>query len=59
MNEQSNSPIAKADDKPVTVRFPHGLLDRLDAEAQRQGRSRNTEIIARLQQSLKHPPPGR
>lgn len=48
----STTPVAKADDQAVTVRFPPGLLDRLDAAAQREGRSRNTEIIRRLAESL-------
>lgn len=52
MDTATQTPIAKADDQAVTVRFPPGLLDRLDAEAQREGRSRNTEIIRRLAESL-------
>lgn len=49
---QPQSPIAKADDPAMTVRFPPGMLDRLDVEAQRAGRSRNTEIVHRLTESL-------
>lgn len=34
------------------VRFPDGLRDRLKAEAKRNNRSLNAEIIARLESSL-------
>lgn len=44
--------IARADDQPVTVRFPPGMVERLDAASKRAGRSRNTEIILRLGNSL-------
>lgn len=44
--------IARADDQAVTVRFPPGLLDRLDDASKRNGRSRNTEIVQRLTDSL-------
>lgn len=44
--------IAKADDQAVTVRFPPGLVDRLDAASKRAGRSRNSEIVVRLTESL-------
>jgi predicted DNA-binding protein len=44
--------IAKADDQAVSVRFPPGLLERLDAASKRAGRSRNSEIVVRLTESL-------
>ncbi|MBU0592457.1 MAG: Arc family DNA-binding protein [Sulfuricella denitrificans] len=44
--------IASKKDQSVTVRFPVGLLDRLDNVARKQGRSRNSEIIKRLDESL-------
>lgn len=44
--------IAKADDQAVTVRFPPGMVDRLDAASKRAGRSRNSEIVVRLAGTL-------
>ena len=44
--------IAKAQDQAVTVRFPPGLLDRLDESATRRGRSRNSDVVMRLINSL-------
>lgn len=44
--------IAKAHDQAVTVRFPPGLLNRLDDSAARRGRSRNSDIVMRLIKSL-------
>ena len=44
--------IAKADDQPVTVRFPPGVVERLDAASKRAGRSRNSEIVVRLVDTL-------
>jgi len=34
------------------VRFPHGMRDRIKAEAEQNGRSMNAEIIARIEHSL-------
>lgn len=34
------------------LRFPEGMRDRIKAEAERNGRSMNAEIIARLDQSM-------
>lgn len=45
--------IAKKKDKPVTIRFPDGLVPSLDKEAKKAGRSRNSEIVYRLVESLK------
>jgi predicted transcriptional regulator len=44
--------LARADDQSVTVRFPPGLIPRLDEAAGRNGRSRNSEIVQRLTDSL-------
>lgn len=44
--------IAKAHDQAVTVRFPPGLVDRLDGSAVRRGRSRNSDVVMRLIKSL-------
>lgn len=44
--------IAKAHDQAVTVRFPAGLLDRIDEAAVRRGRSRNSDVVMRLIKSL-------
>lgn len=44
--------IARAGDQPVTVRFPPGVVERLDAASKRAGRSRNSEIVVRLVDSL-------
>lgn len=44
--------IAKANDRAVTVRFPPGLLNRLDDSATRRGRSRNSDVVMRLIKSL-------
>ena len=44
--------IAKADDQAVTVRFPPGMVDQLDAASKRAGRSRNSEIVVRLAGTL-------
>lgn len=44
--------IARATDQALTVRFPPGLIDRLDVASQRNGRSRNSEIVQRLTDSL-------
>ncbi len=34
------------------LRFPEGMRDRIKAEAERNGRSMNAEIIARLEESF-------
>lgn len=44
--------IARATDQAVTVRFPPGMVDRLDAASKRSGRSRNSEIVVRLKDTL-------
>lgn len=44
--------VAKRSDKSVPVRFPPELIGPLDAAAARNGRSRNSEIIVRLAESL-------
>lgn len=44
--------IAKRTDKATTIRFPPGVLERLEAEASHNGRSRNSEIVVRLMDSL-------
>lgn len=46
------SVIAKANENPVTIRFPRGVLDALTESARRNGRSRNSEAVLRLAESL-------
>lgn len=43
---------ASAKDRPVTIRFPAGIVERIDELAQKEGRSRNTEIVKRLADSI-------
>lgn len=43
---------ATSKDKSVRVRFPQEVLKSLDESAASEGRSRNTEIIKRLGDSL-------
>lgn len=47
--------IAKSKDKTVTIRFPDGLVPKLDKAAQKAGRSRNTEVIVRLLATFEQP----
>lgn len=44
--------IAKRDENPVTVRFPTDVLKRITESAKENGRSRNTEIVLRLADSV-------
>lgn len=44
--------IAKKTDPAVTIRLPRELLDKATRAANRNGRSRNTEIVLRLAHSL-------
>lgn len=44
--------VAKGSDRSVRVRFPKALLIKLDEAATEGGRSRNTEIVKRLAESL-------
>ena len=44
--------IAKRDENPVTIRFPGDVLKRITDEAKTNGRSRNTEIVVRLAESV-------
>ena len=44
--------IAKRTDPSVLLRVPEPLLKQLDAAADTSGRSRNTEILVRLEKSL-------
>lgn len=44
--------VAKRNDKAVPVRFPPEVIERLTDEARRNGRSRNSEIVIRLADSL-------
>lgn len=46
--------IASAKDPAATVRFPADLLKQLNRTARVNGRSRNSEIIVRLRESLEH-----
>ena len=45
--------LATRNDPPVKVRFPGEVLKKLDAAAKKAGRSRNSEILVRLSDSLK------
>lgn len=44
--------IAKANDQAVTIRFPKQVLVALRKAAKSSGRSRNTEAVLRLANSL-------
>lgn len=44
--------IAKKNDPAITIRFPREVLDQATKAAQSSGRSRNTEIVVRVAQSL-------
>lgn len=44
--------IARKQDPAVTVRFPRDVLERATRAAKASGRSRNSEIVIRLAQSL-------
>lgn len=44
--------VAKANDTSVRVRVPRKVLREIDLAAAQAGRSRNSEIIYRLKQSL-------
>ena len=44
--------VVGKDGKAVVVRFPREMLARLTSAAMRSGRSRNSEIVQRLHQSL-------
>lgn len=46
------APIAKRKDPPVLMRFPKDLLQKVQAAADKNGRSRNTEILYRIQIGL-------
>ena len=45
-------PIAAKHAEQVTVRMPEGMREELAKRAAENGRSANTEIVTRLQQSL-------
>lgn len=44
--------IAKANENPVVIRFPRSVLDAVTESARRNGRSRNSEVVMRIAQSL-------
>lgn len=48
--------IAKRTDPAVTIRFPQRVLDEVTKAAKKNKRSRNTEVIDRLAESLRSPP---
>lgn len=48
--------IATANDPSVRIRFPRKILRELDQAAAQAGRSRNSEVIHRLAESLKPQP---
>lgn len=43
---------AKAKENPVVIRFPKAVLDGVTAAARENGRSRNSEVVVRLAESL-------
>lgn len=47
---------AKTNDPSVRIRFPSAVLREVDKAAKQAGRSRNSEIIYRLAQSLNGQP---
>lgn len=47
-------PIATAKDPSTNVRLPAALMDYIDDQAKLNGRSRNTEIVMRLRQTMEH-----
>lgn len=47
--------IATAKDPSMRVRFPEHLMGQLREEARRNGRSFNSEVVKRLQESLQRP----
>ena len=51
--------IATAKDPSTNVRMPADLMDQIDAQAAKNGRSRNTEIVIRLRKSLEADRPRR
>ena len=55
MKREKKYPSEAAD--RFQIRLPDGLRDELKALAERNGRSMNAEIVARLQESLKSPYP--
>lgn len=44
--------VAKRDDPSVLLRVPGALLERINAAAERNGRSRNSEILILLARGL-------
>ena len=44
--------VAGRKEKPIGVRLPYAVRELLDFEAARNGRSRNSEIVVRLAESL-------
>jgi len=48
--------LATRKDPAVKVRFPNPVLKKLDAAASKAGRSRNSEILVRLNDSFKARP---
>lgn len=45
--------VVGKDGVPVVIRFPKKLLEGLTAAAKREGRSRNSEIVVRLHESIR------
>lgn len=46
------SSVATAKDPATNVRLPREVMDAIDRAARAHGRSRNSEIVVRLRQSL-------
>lgn len=44
--------VAGAKEPPIAVRLPRPVLDAVTAAAKQNGRSRNSEIVVRLAESL-------
>lgn len=53
------TPVASRGSAQFNLRLPDELRDRIQTEAARNGRSMNTEIVARLMESLEEGAGGR
>lgn len=53
------TPVASRGSAQFNLRLPDELRDRIQTEAARNGRSMNTEIVARLMESLEEGASGR
>lgn len=49
---KSKNLVVPAKGEPTVIRFPKGVLKQLSSAAAKSGRSRNSEIVYRLVESL-------